>query len=111
MTQLDLFQKRKRQTNSERSAAMLGVLLSNRGWMTRRQLQAHGFTDRQCRKARQHCVAHGRAQIIFGQRGFKAAAFATDEEKNECRNTLKSQSDELLQQIIYLDNQIHGRTE
>ena len=105
MTQLDLFRAGARLTDHERSTVMLATLRACGRWMTRADLEDHGFTGRQCRAARQL----SKGQIIMGQQGYKAASCATHDELWACRNALKSQVDAMLAEVAQLDTIIHGR--
>lgn len=85
----------------------LDLLRVNGGWLTRRQLKACGYTDRDCRAHRQALAG----AVIFGQLGFKATDCATLEEIHACANTLGSQAEEMQRERADLWRQINRRQE
>jgi hypothetical protein len=73
-------------------------------WITRSQLLHDcGLTDRECRAGR----AASDGAIIFGQRGFKLAAFCTPDEIGECLATIASQIAELQEQHRKIARRAH----
>ena len=62
---------------------MLAYLKGHRGWCTRATLQRErDYTDKQCQRA----CADSKAQIISGQRGYRASIWATTEELQDVLN-------------------------
>jgi len=72
----------------ELAAEMIGVLRAHTGWLKRKDMAAHGFSERECRLARQY--AKGR--ILAGQNGYRLTEQATLEEIRVAADTLMSQS-------------------
>lgn len=86
------------------AANMLEILRHRRCWMTRKDFKNYGFTDRQCRLAREHA----KGKIIYGQRGFKASSCALKDEIMECYNTLMSQAKTMEEEARELMREYHN---
>ena len=76
----------------------------NGGWLKRKDLYAHGLTDRQCRLGRQY----SKARIIFSSRGYKATRLATMDEIDSCANRIKSQIEAMQMELTDLWRFKHG---
>ena len=103
--QLDLFsQGRIRCKGRHLARKMIAALSVRVGPMTRREFDAMGLTDRECRIGRK--ASHGR--IICGQFGFVLMRNATPEQIHEAREFFASMAKQNLDEVRQIDIRSHG---
>ena len=105
IAQLTLFPARRKTLPAGKIAArMIAVLARRRTWTTRKEFEAHGLNDRDCRAG---CEAsHGR--IIFGQRGYLLMRDAKPEEIGECAAILHAQRKAAADKLRWIYRRAHG---
>ncbi len=104
---LDLFAKAEGADQEERLAALLAILHAHRGWLTRRDLEAQGFSDRELRVL----AEHDRDATIFsfpGSPGYKHFDHVTDQEFDRCQ-ALRSQARRMILRHLRYQRRWHRR--
>jgi len=96
--QFDLGRGRKRPFVSARLDELIELLESRRTWMTKAQLEAEGFSDRELRELAESDVT-GEVFSYPGSPGYKAYAFVSETEFKHCR-ALYSQGKKMIHRFI-----------
>lgn len=91
--------------------AELLTLLTDRGWLTRRQLhELTGWNDREVRAiAEAAFMATGRPQIVRGPLGFCAFDRATDDQVHHASDIAVSQGKKMIRYGLALRRRLHQR--
>jgi hypothetical protein len=86
---------------------LLGVLGEARTWLTRRDLEARGFGERELRELAEY-DREGRVFSYPGSPGYKLFDLVTDEEFDRC-GSLKSQGEKMLHRWTVYQRRWHRR--
>jgi hypothetical protein len=104
--QLDLFAQRKRGWKPALSD-LLCVLRAHGGWMTRRDLEKHGFTERSIRRLSE-TDTQGRIFSYPNSPGYKLFSLVTVEEIDQCL-PLKTQGGKMVRKWVMYHRNFHRR--
>jgi hypothetical protein len=93
--------------DAERLAELLRTLLERKGWITRRELEALGFQERELRDLSEKDL-DGRVFSYPGSPGYKHFDLVTDEEFDRCQ-ALKNQGEKMIAKFVRFHRRWHTR--
>jgi hypothetical protein len=101
------FDRPAEESHEERLAELLAILIEHGGWLTRRDLEARGFAERELRELAEH-DADAALFSYPGSPGYKHFDHVTDAEFDRC-GALRSQAGRMLRRHMRYQRRWHRR--